>query len=213
MREAWSRAARVPAPVKQVRRSLKFGCGRGSLRQGISRIARSYGLVDENGSPHDSEVVRLLLVTRLTQGMQNRLALAVNYAVAIQRPMLASALGRRITKRYSTAESHEQTMTRGGRQSCERRNQARVVLDNWLHDALEALAPYWQDDLGRVHDGKMLADLAAEGLQDPELNDIVYWYVQRTSALRQRLSQAEVWINQAVDAAMSEGLEPERAAV
>lgn len=205
MRDQYVRLVSTPAYVKRVRRSLKFSCGRGGLRAGISRIARSYGLVDERGSPHDAEVVRLLLVTALTQGQPNRVAVAVEYAVSVQRPMLAAALGHRITRRYATGAGAATQWTRGGARSQERRNQARVTLDDFLADALGSLALGWQDQLGVVHDGKMIADICDAGLRDPELPAILHWYVQRTARLRERLAQAEQWIAQVVDEAMSEG--------
>ena len=203
MREMWARSASTPAPVRKIRRSLKFSCGRSGLRSAISRLARSYGLVDEYGSPHDSEVVRLLLVTALTAGSADRVATAVNYAIAVQRPMLVAACGRRITRRYATGPGLA-TTRRHGRATCERKNQARVTLDDWLYEALTALAPHWQDELGRVRDGRMMAELCASALSDPDLATLVGWFVQRTSRLRERLAQAEGWIAEVFEAAMRE---------
>lgn len=191
--------------MKRVRRSLRFSCGKGNLRSGISRIARAYGLVNERGRPHDSEIVRLLLVTSLTAGQPNRVATAVQYALAVQRPMLASELGRRITRRYATGSgTNGLAYSRGGKQSHEHRNQAKVTLDDFLADALAGIASNWQDEMGVVRDGKMVSDMASAGLADPDLPEILHWYVSRMTVLRQRLAQAEQWVAQIVDEAMSD---------
>ncbi|MDD5265340.1 MAG: hypothetical protein PHU43_10975 [Candidatus Bipolaricaulis sp.] len=184
-----------------MRRSIKFYCGRDGLREAISRIARHYGLVDERGTPNDSEIVRLLLVTALTQNAPNRVQAAVDIAVAVQKPMMASALGRRIATEYATGQGH---VVAGRRGANERRNTARVVLDDWLHESLTALSPYYQDDLGRIHDGKLMADMAMAGARDASLHAIVVGYLARTSVLRERLAEAEMWIRQVVAGAMNE---------
>lgn len=201
MREAWSRLGTSAGAQPAVRRSLKFYCGKDGLRDAISRIARHYGLVDEHGTPRDSEIVRILLVTALTQNAESRVATAINIAVAVEKPMMASALGRRIATEYATGRSKLQVGRRG---AAERKNQARVVLDDWLYESLTALAPYYQDDMGRVRDGKLMADMCLAGARDLHLHPIIVGYVERTSGLRERLAQAEVWIRQVVAGAMSE---------
>lgn len=205
MRADWSRLTKIAAPVKRVRPSLKFSCGRGTgLRQALSRIARSYRLVDEHGSPKDSEIVRVLLVTTLTADQPNRVATAVYYAVAAQRPMLAAELGRKIMKRYSTSELPNSYFTRGGRRTAEKRNRASVALGKWLRDSLEAFSVLYLDDMGVVHDTRMVADMCMRALADPALTDILNGYVEQTSRLRERLGQAETWIAQVVDEAMAD---------
>ncbi len=204
MKEAWSRARPKVGTQPAVRRSVKFYCGKDGLRETISRIARHYGLVDERGTPHDAEIVRLLLVTSLTQKADQRVRTAVDIAVAVQKPMLASALGRRIATEYATGRSK---YVAGRRGSSERKNQARVVLDDWLHESLTALAPYYQDDMGRIRDGKLIADLCMNATRDPALHAIIVGYTARTAPLRERLTQAEGWIRQVVAGAMSEDQE------
>ncbi len=186
-----------------MRRSLKFSCGKGNLRVGISRIARSYQLVNSMGSPHDAEIVRLLLVTALTADKTPRVETAIQYAVAVQCPMLAAEMGRRVTMRHTAmAGSGGNAYSKGGRWSHERRNQARVTLDNLLADALDSIKQQWQDEYGVVHDGQMVAEIAERGLRDPDLPEILQGYVGQTHALRQRLAQAEQVVNEIVDEAM-----------
>ena len=190
---------------------MKFSCGRRTgLRQAISSIARSYGLVDEYGSPKDSEIVRVLLVAALTANEPDRVASAVYYSVAAQRPMLASELGRRIMRRYSTSDlSALQRGRRGGSSThSERKNRAHVTLGKWLHDHLESAAVYYLDDMGVVHDATMIADLCMRSVADPALPRIFQGYVEQTMRLRERLAQAEQWIGQVVDEAMAD--EPQR---
>ena len=190
--------------TRRVRRSFKFSCGKAGLRGAISRIARAHGMVDEHGSPHDAEVVRLLLVTALTKDFQDHVATAVQYAVQVQRPMMISAALRRVTRNYTTSQERTGTGRKHGRSSCERRNQATITLDDWLHDALSRYAPYWQDEFGAVRDGKMVADLCQQALSDPDLPTIAKWYAYRTARLRERLAQIGPWLEQMVDAAMRE---------
>lgn len=186
---------------------MRFYCGKDGLRESITRIGRHYGLCDAAGRSNDSEIVRVLLVIGLTQGSPNHVADAVEVAVAAQRPMMASALGRRIATEYSatgkTGSVSRHAAPGHGRN--ERKNQAKVVLDDWLADALRSIAPAYMDDMGVIRDSKMVADLCNNAVRHPNLHAIFVGYIQRTSVLRERLGQAEGWIRQVVAEAMNEG--------
>lgn len=213
MRELHARLARVPIQAKSVRSSIRFSCGKGSLRESITRIGRNYGLCDERGKPSDSEIIRVLLVTAITGGQPNRVQTAVEILVRLQKPMLAASLGRKLMSRYATGD----VAVRGGMVGFGRKrtgnlgkNKAKVVLGKWLTEALQGFALYFQDDQGVVRDGAMMAELCGRAIGDADLHAIMSGYVQRTARLRERLAQAEAWIVQVVDEAMQD--EPVRRA-
>ena len=184
MRDSHYRLSVIHPKIHRVRSVVKFSCGRGNLRTALTRFARSYGFVDEKGTPRDSESVRLLLVTALLRNAQDRVRTTVQYALAVQRPLMVSAFGRALTSEYATGPGSRRNR---GRDRSVDRNWGFVVFGDWLRKQLEAISPQYRDDFGRVKDAKMVVDLSTMALQDPELPSIASEYARRIARLRAAL--------------------------
>jgi hypothetical protein len=195
MREQHYRVSVIHPKIHRVRPCVKFSCGRGNLRTALTRFARSYSFVDEKGTPRDSEVVRLLLVAALLHRAPDRVHTTVQYALAVQKPLLVSAFGRAITSEYATSAGSK--IIRGRDRSVER-NWGFVVLGKWLRTQLESVSPQYRDDFGRVRDAKLIVDLCTMALQDPALPEIASEYARRTSRLRAGLMRVHGEIRELV---------------
>lgn len=200
MREPHYRVGVIHPKIHRVRPCVKFSCGRGNLRTALTRFARSYGFVDDKGTPRDSEVVRLLLVVALLSNVQDRVRTTVQYALAVQKPLLVSSFGRVITSEYATSAG---TKRNRGRDRSVERNWGFVVLGGWLRTQLESVSPQYRDDFGRVRDTKLIVDLCTMALADSALPEIASEYARRTARLRSGLMRVHAEIRELVAEAVA----------
>lgn len=166
-----------------VRRDVRFYLRPRGLDVPMNSFCRKHGLVDPGtGFNRLAESTRLLLYVAM---MQNRPAMAAEGAVRANKVMLVGAMAKRLQLLFATSD-HQPAGVRRGMPI-----QVHLILDDWLHQAMNQLARRYVDPSGVVNDMQMICDLMRQALMDPNVDRVAQEYQRRMEPIRASIAQIE----------------------
>lgn len=201
MQRGPTRRAKVRTSINLVRPVLTLH-PESSLLSALRQFCARYGMVDRaTGVPRYNEAFRFLCVVALLRNATDRVQTTVRYALAVEKPMLVSHLGRSLVYDYATRMARKKPLGRYSRALT-------FSPGMWLRDQLQAMSPPYRDENGRVEDCRMVLEMMTLALHDPALPQIAAQYGARLHRIREGLER----VRDQIRSVLSEALQDDRMA-
>lgn len=158
----------------------------------FDEIARSYGIVGEDGSTRTPELARLLIVMGLTPSASAKTTAAVGARINIK--MIVARFGNLLSKSFGGV-----SLTRPQGPPTRR---ATFYLDTTLWEQVMRFVPNTDDVYnghGRIVAKRVVERLVFQGLHDQRLGAVLEAYAPCVNAFIERLARVEGEIHRALD--------------